>query len=219
MDVSHSSNPPLSELPDVFQVLELLGESIWRRDLRSEAVDVTPGLWASLGYPVSELPRHLEDAMTHFDPADAIRVLAELDAYLADELGAYRTTARVQSATGEWRWLSFSGVVVDRDDNGVATIVGGLIRDITREVMEKRDRTAAERRLADLSWRERQVIHGIAIGETSKEIAAMLGLSPRTVDFYRGRLMEKLGITNVPDLVRLAEAAHLCSEHTSLAPK
>lgn len=44
-----------------------------------------------------------------------------------------------------------------------------------------------------LSPRERQVIRLIGLGKTGKEIARMMGLSPRTVDTYRERLMEKLG--------------------------
>jgi DNA-binding CsgD family transcriptional regulator len=41
-------------------------------------------------------------------------------------------------------------------------------------------------------------------GKSNFEVAAAIGLSPRTVETYRGRLMRKLGIENLPALVRYA---------------
>lgn len=61
-------------------------------------------------------------------------------------------------------------------------------------------RTAFER----LSLRERQVLRGIVEGATSAVIAAQLSLSRKTVDTYRGRLMDKLGVDNRSALIRRA---------------
>jgi DNA-binding NarL/FixJ family response regulator len=58
-----------------------------------------------------------------------------------------------------------------------------------------------------LSPREREVIRLIALGNSSKEIARLLGISPRTVDTYRNRLMEKLGLRSLADVVRYAVQA------------
>ncbi len=55
-----------------------------------------------------------------------------------------------------------------------------------------------------LSPRELDVIRLIAWGKTSKEIARDMGISPRTVDTYRERFMEKLGLHTVADVVRYA---------------
>lgn len=55
-----------------------------------------------------------------------------------------------------------------------------------------------------LSPREREIIQLVAEGKSSAEIATMLFLSPKTVETYRSRLMEKLGITNLPDLIKFA---------------
>ena len=41
-------------------------------------------------------------------------------------------------------------------------------------------------------------------GHTSVEIAAMVGLSPKSVDTYRSRLMHKLGVSDITALVKLA---------------
>ena len=55
-----------------------------------------------------------------------------------------------------------------------------------------------------LSPRELDVIRLVAWGKTSKEIARDMGISPRTVDTYRERFMEKLGLHTVADVVRYA---------------
>ena len=55
-----------------------------------------------------------------------------------------------------------------------------------------------------LSAREREVLQLTVEGATSAAIAEKLILSPKTVDTYRSRLMEKLGVQNLPELVRFA---------------
>ena len=63
---------------------------------------------------------------------------------------------------------------------------------------------AADSRLGVLSGREREVLAGIARGRTNKEIAAELGISPRTVETHRESLMRKLDIRTVAGLTKLA---------------
>jgi len=58
--------------------------------------------------------------------------------------------------------------------------------------------------LEKLSSREREVLQLVVEGKSSSQIAAALSLSPKTVETYRSRLMQKLGITNVPGLVKFA---------------
>jgi DNA-binding NarL/FixJ family response regulator len=55
-----------------------------------------------------------------------------------------------------------------------------------------------------LSARERQVMRLVCEGKSSAEIGRMLNLSAKTVDTYRSRLMGKLGVSDVPALVKLA---------------
>ena len=51
---------------------------------------------------------------------------------------------------------------------------------------------------------ERSILKLVTEGKSNFEVAATIGLSPRTVETYRGRLMRKLGIENLPGLVRYA---------------
>lgn len=55
-----------------------------------------------------------------------------------------------------------------------------------------------------LSSRERQVLQLVAEGQTTKEIARVLGVSAKTAESHRTRIMKKLGIHNVAGLVRYA---------------
>ena len=60
-----------------------------------------------------------------------------------------------------------------------------------------------------LTSREREVLQMIAEGKTNKDIATVLNLSVYTVDAHRGRIMEKLNMHSVTDLVRFAVRAGL----------
>ncbi len=55
-----------------------------------------------------------------------------------------------------------------------------------------------------LSQRELEVLQYVVEGKTSTEIAGLLSLSPKSVETYRSRLMLKLGIENIPSLVKFA---------------
>ena len=66
---------------------------------------------------------------------------------------------------------------------------------------------AAAQRLARLTPREREVMEGLVAGRASKEIARDLGTSPRTIEVHRLRVMGKLEVQSLPDLVRLVQAA------------
>lgn len=63
--------------------------------------------------------------------------------------------------------------------------------------------------LTQLTARERQVLIGVAQGHTNREMAAQLGISPRTVESHRENLMKKLGVRTVAGLTRLALEAGL----------
>lgn len=58
--------------------------------------------------------------------------------------------------------------------------------------------------LDGLSPREQQVLKLVVEGNTSKQIAAIVGVRPGTVDTYRSRIMAKLEIGDIASLVRFA---------------
>lgn len=75
----------------------------------------------------------------------------------------------------------------------------------------QRRRQAAEaggfaERLRNLTLRERQVMELVAEGRANREIAEALGISLRTVEVHRARMIDKLAVRSVPELVRLVIA-------------
>jgi len=83
----------------------------------------------------------------------------------------------------------------------------------TAFALERHRKDASELRQADaeklsrLTLREREVLEHAVRGLHAKEIAALLGISPRTVEVHRTRIMEKLEVRNIAELVRFAVAA------------
>jgi len=61
---------------------------------------------------------------------------------------------------------------------------------------------ADARRIVGLSGRERDVLDGILKGHSNKEIARSLGISPRTVEAYRSKLMTKMEAESLPELIQ-----------------
>jgi two-component system response regulator FixJ len=77
----------------------------------------------------------------------------------------------------------------------------------------QRDREQwAKTQIALLTQREQEVLEGLACGYPNKTIAYDLGISSRTVEVYRANVMEKLGVTNFADALRVAFAAGMGSE-------
>lgn len=64
-------------------------------------------------------------------------------------------------------------------------------------------------RIAGLTPREQDVLRGLADGLPNKSIAFDLGISARTVEVHRAHLMEKMGVSSLSELLRIAFAAGL----------
>jgi len=71
-----------------------------------------------------------------------------------------------------------------------------------REKRARRSRIAG--RLAMLTEREREVLQRVIEGKPNKIIAADLDISMKTVEFHRAKVMEKMGVTSVAELVQFA---------------
>ena len=76
-----------------------------------------------------------------------------------------------------------------------------------RRINRRDSRRADAEKLSRLTAREREVLDKAAQGLHAKEIAAALGISSRTVEVHKTRIMEKLDVRNVAELVRFAMSA------------
>ncbi len=68
-------------------------------------------------------------------------------------------------------------------------------------------RSSTDARLERLTAREREILTLLAAGHQNREIALQLGISPRTVEVHKARIMEKLDCTSLAELIRLNIAA------------
>lgn len=88
----------------------------------------------------------------------------------------------------------------------VALVRKSFERDAARRVEDARRRATAER-LAQLTHREREVLDLVVSGRTNREIAEQLEISVKTVEAHRARLMEKLEVASVAELVQAVLSA------------
>jgi RNA polymerase sigma factor (sigma-70 family) len=79
-----------------------------------------------------------------------------------------------------------------------------IMETVLNEYASQSQISAETNPLEKLSPREREVLQLVVEGKSSSEIADRLNLSPKTVDTYRSRLMQKLGINDFPGLVKFA---------------
>jgi FixJ family two-component response regulator len=110
-------------------------------------------------------------------------------------------------------------MAVDAIKNGALDFIekpfrGSSVVAQVREAMEAQTRRAADPNTAKISSflfpgrepltrREQDVLTQIVSGSSSKEAGRHLGISPRTIEVHRARIMEKLGAKNAADLVRI----------------
>lgn len=90
------------------------------------------------------------------------------------------------------------------DDATLIDALGRALASSDRQSEQQRLRTQLAARIGQLSQRQKQVMDMVVQGLSSKEIAAELGISPRTVETYRLWIMEKTGARNLAELVRMA---------------
>ena len=97
-------------------------------------------------------------------------------------------------------------------------VVGGeiyLAREISKRLVKKlplQHIAHQKSPLEKLSERQREILQLIAEGQTTKAIALILKVSPKTVEYHRAKLMENLNIFDIPGLVRFALQSGLISQ-------
>lgn len=89
------------------------------------------------------------------------------------------------------------------DENELLDAVAVALASDQRRVAQARGREEITARLARLTPRELEVFERITNGQHNREIAEEFGISPRTVEVHRSRIMEKLQARRVADLFRL----------------
>ena len=89
-----------------------------------------------------------------------------------------------------------------RDGNLLGVVQKALAADAKRRRAHTK-REARAQRLASLTLREQEVVQFVVAGESSRQIAARLGLSEKTIEYHRGQIMKRLNTGSVAELVRV----------------
>ena len=116
---------------------------------------------------------------------------------------------RLQRADGTYTWVEDNGTLRNLEDGSFAGYLG-VVTDITdrkRGIFTPDEESV--RLVFALTERERQVLVLIAEGKSTKEAAAQLGISYKTADSHRSRILEKLGVHETASMVRYAIRAGL----------
>jgi PAS domain S-box-containing protein len=116
---------------------------------------------------------------------------------------------RLRRADGEYSWVEVAGVPRFGDGGAFAGFMGSAI-----DISERRrgiftPDEQSVRLVFSLTERERQVLVLIAQGNSTKETASQLGISYKTADSHRSRILEKLGVHETASMVRYAIRAGL----------
>jgi RNA polymerase sigma factor (sigma-70 family) len=167
-------------------------------------------------YQVQELHPHvviMDIAMPELNGIEATRQILESRSTIrVIVLSMHSTTEHVfqalQAGARGYLLKESAGVEVIE---AVRTVHGGrryLSQKISDQVIDdyihQRESSAAQSPLASLSPREREVLQLVVEGKTSAQIAEILFLSPKTVETYRSRLMQKLAVDDLPSLIKFA---------------
>jgi FixJ family two-component response regulator len=147
----------------------------------------------------------------HSAPSDGLELLRRLKAngnnlpVIVTGVSDRNITLAVQAMkAGAVDWLE-----MPYEDPALLMAVSSALADVRRNAERSRDAEFARVRIAGMSVRERQVLEGLLAGGTNKVIGRALGISPRTVELYRASVMERLGVSTLPEPVLMAAAARV----------
>lgn len=121
---------------------------------------------------------------------------------------SFRMEYRLQRADGEFRWMEGTGVPRFEEDTFSGFMGSAADVTVRRNSAFTPDEEAV-RLVFSLTERERDVLILIADGRSTKEAALRLGISYKTADSHRSRILEKLGVHETASMVRYAIRAGL----------
>ena len=171
---------------------------------------------------LASLLEHVLDAAIELQGAD----FGDVQVYDADSGTLVFRFALDGARMGTWEWEASVSLeaeakaherVSERLELLQSELSRGLfsaieIRQEARAPGARREFAEAARKIGDLSPREREVLDGLVRGEPHKQIAHRLGISVRTVELHRTRMLHRLGTPHLADAIRLAVLAELAAE-------
>jgi DNA-binding NarL/FixJ family response regulator len=180
--------------------MEVVGQAADGRSVLQQTLDCEPDVvvmdLSMPGPSGAQVAAHLHEtcpqvqilALTRHSEPGYVRQMLQ-----AGASGYVLKQARSEDIIGAIRTVAAGGTFLD------ATLAGRLVHNFVRG-----QGSSAEPSDSDLSEREAEVVRLVALGYSNKEIAVQLGISVKTIDTYKTRAMEKLGLHSRAALVRYA---------------
>ena len=192
------------------ETLQKSRSAIWEVDARGIFTYVSRSLEALLGYSRKELvgKRHIDS----FYPESMEPRLAEelASSWLEHEAPFFNAECPLTHKSGRILWVASHGFPFFDKRGRLLGYRGTDIALADPETLSVENlENPAATALGNLTFRERQVLWGVAHGLLNKQIAARCGLADRTVKLYRTFLTRKLGIASAAGLALFASEAGL----------
>ena len=131
------------ELAETSERLDLALEGaelgIWDWDFRTDSITRNDRWATMLGYEPGEITDGVGEWVQRVHPEDRDRAEAELAAHFAGETDYYQCEIRLQTESGEYRWIRDSGKVFEWDEDGDPVRAVGIHQDITERKRQKRE--------------------------------------------------------------------------------
>ena len=182
------------------QAMALANIGSWEWDVIGNVVIWSPELRRILGIG-DDVDASVETFLNFIHPED--RAWAEQSMAESLRTGvAAETPFRIIRPDGEVRILR-GPAITSRFENGRPAYMVGVLQD-AGSAEQCGEFTRDHALLESMSERERQVLLLVVRGGTSKGIANVLGLSPKTVETYRSRIMAKLHVDDIAGLIRFS---------------
>ncbi len=184
-------------------------------DLRSDQNVWTNGQYEKLiGFSVEEIRRmNTEEVEMLFHPDDMSLILGEIERLKDDTIHSFSGIYRIRHKSGHWVWLYCQASIIQRDAQGRPSFALAICLDFSPHIqaehhlsglINENRRLVNYMRLNCLTPREREIILHLTDGLTCKEISLLLGISYLTTETHVKNIHRKLGISNVPALLRFA---------------
>lgn len=144
------------------------------------------------------------------DRIDHVQAKVEMAATIAE-----LAESRVELAETRTELAETRAVLAEARARQAETVLQQVLQKTsnTNGSLEVHQPANAERaNLEALTTRQREILRLIAEGQNTKQIAGILGVSPKTVEYHRAKLMRTVGVQDIPGLVRLAIRAGLVPE-------
>jgi PAS domain S-box-containing protein len=110
---------------------------VWDWDMETDAVTFNEQWAEMLGFSLEEIEPNLDQWEQRVHPADMADVEEQLEAHIAGDAELYDCEHRMQTKSGDWKWIRDVGKVVERDEAGDPTRAVGIHLDITDEKRSK----------------------------------------------------------------------------------